>query len=135
MTTNQKVVGSNPAGRAKNPENESFPGHFSILKVIQVARLYSMDELKSILTPVFRKNGVRKATLFGSYSKGTATPASDVDLMVDSGLKGLSFFGLLEDVCSSLDCPVDLIDRQDIVPDSRIDQEIAQTGKVIYVHE
>ena len=100
-----------------------------------MARLYSMEELKSILTPVFQKNGVKKATLFGSYSKGTATQSSDVDLMVDSGLKGLSFFGLLEDVCSSLDCPVDLIDRQDIVPDSRIDQEIAQTGKVIYVHE
>lgn len=94
-----------------------------------------MEELKSILTPVFQKNGVKKATLFGSYSKGTATQSSDVDLMVDSGLKGLSFFGLLEDVCNSLDCPVDLIDTQDIVPDSRIDQEIARTGKVIYEHE
>lgn len=100
-----------------------------------MARMYSLEELKSILTPVFRKNGVRKATLFGSYSKGTATLTSDVDLMVDSGLKGLSFFGLLEDVCSSLDCPVDLIDTQDIVPDSRIDQEIARTGKVIYEYE
>ncbi|MBQ9197176.1 MAG: nucleotidyltransferase domain-containing protein [Clostridia bacterium] len=73
--------------------------------------------------------------LFGSYSKGTATAASDVDLMVDSGLRGIRFFGLLEDVCSSLDCPVDLIDTQDIVPNSRIDREIMQTGKVIYEHE
>ena len=100
-----------------------------------MSRMYTMEELKAILTPVFQKNGVKKAMLFGSYSKGTATAASDVDLMVDSGLRGIRFFGLLEDVCSSLDCPVDLIDTQDIVPNSRIDREIMQTGKVIYEHE
>ena len=52
----------------------------------------------------------------------------DLDIMVDSGLKGLSFFGLLEDVCSSVDCPVDLIDIQDIEPGSVIESEILRTG-------
>lgn len=45
------------------------------------ASLYSIEQL----APVFQKNGVRKAILFGSYAKGTAQPASDVDLWVDSG--------------------------------------------------
>ena len=93
---------------------------------------YTMEQLKLALMPVFNKNHVRRATLFGSYAKGKATPRSDVDLLVDSGLHGMQFFGLLEDVSNSLECDVDLIDVQDIVPDSKIDQEIRHTGVVIY---
>ena len=93
---------------------------------------YTVDQLKVRLTPVFDKNKVRRATLFGSYVKGEATSRSDVDLLVDSGLHGMQFFGLLEDVCNSLECDVDLIDVQDIITNSKIDQEIRHTGIVIY---
>ena len=93
---------------------------------------YTVDQLKVRLTLVFDKNKVRRATLFGSYVKGEATSRSDVDLLVDSGLHGMQFFGLLEDVCNSLECDVDLIDVQDIIPNSKIDQEIRHTGVVIY---
>ena len=93
---------------------------------------YTVSQLESLLRPVFESNGVRRATLFGSYAKGSASPASDVDLMVDSGLRGLAFFGLLEDVCQSLGCDVDLIDSTQILPDSRVAQEIRRTGVVIY---
>ena len=50
---------------------------------------YTVDQLKVRLTPVFDKNKVRRATLFGSYVKGEATSRSDVDLLVDSGLHGM----------------------------------------------
>lgn len=93
---------------------------------------YTIEQLKQRLTPVFQENNVRKATLFGSYGKGQATTKSDVDLLVDSGLKGMRFFALLEDVCTSLDCEVDLIDVVDIVPNSPVDREIRRTGVVIY---
>ena len=93
---------------------------------------YTVSQLESLLRPVFERNGVRRATLFGSYAKGSASPASDVDLMVDSGLRGLAFFGRLEDVCQSLGCDVDLIDSTQILPDSRVAQEIRRTGVVIY---
>ena len=95
-------------------------------------RAYTVSQIKDRLTPVFHRNNVRWAVLFGSYSKGMATPQSDVDILVNSGLPGLSFFGLLEDVCQSLDCPVDLIDTQDVVPGSTIDREIQKTGIIIY---
>ena len=95
-------------------------------------RIYTKDQLISLLVPVFRQNHIRKATLFGSHAKGSATVRSDVDLMVDSGLHGLAFFGLLEDVRNSLQCDVDLIDTADIIPDSAIDREIQRTGVVIY---
>ncbi len=74
-----------------------------------------MDQLKSVLVPIFQKNKVRKATLFGSYGKGNPTVHSDVDLLADSGLRGLAFFGPVDDVCESLRCPVDLIDRYDAI--------------------
>ena len=93
---------------------------------------YTIDQLKSKLIPIFRSNNVRKATLFGSYSKGCAVKSSDVDLYVDCDLHGMRFFGLLEDVCTSLDCDVDLIHKDDVIPDSVIDHEIRSTGVVIY---
>ena len=94
--------------------------------------IYTVSQIKSKLNPVFRRNNVRKAVLFGSYSKGFATANSDVDILVDSGLPGLSFFGLLEDVCQSLGCQVDLIDTEDVIPGSDIEREIERTGTVIY---
>lgn len=95
-------------------------------------RAYTTDQIMTLLTPVFRQNNIRKATLFGSYAKGTATSKSDVDLLVDSGLHGLAFFGLLEDVNRSLQCEVDMIDTSDVIPNSEIDREIQRTGVVIY---
>ena len=97
-----------------------------------MSRVYTVSELKNILTPIFRQNGVRRAVLFGSYAKGAATPRSDVDLLVDSGLRGLAFFGLLEDVVSALEIPVDLLDVSQITVDSQIDREIKKSGVSIY---
>lgn len=97
-----------------------------------MSKLYTVPELKELLTPVFEKNGVRQAVLFGSYAKGTATKRSDVDLLVDSGLRGLAFFGLLEDVASLLEAPVDLLDVTQITSGSSIDLEIRESGVRIY---
>lgn len=95
-------------------------------------KVYSVPELKQILAPVFASHGVKEAVLFGSYAKGTATATSDVDLVVDSGLRGLSFYGLLESVCTALEVPVDLIDVSQIDQGSLVDQEVARTGVTIY---
>ncbi len=95
-------------------------------------KVYTIPELKTILSPVFAEHGVKRAVLFGSYAKGVATPRSDVDLVVDSGLRGLAFFGLLESVATALDTPVDLIDVSQIERGSRIDKEVAQSGVKIF---
>ena len=59
---------------------------------------YSVSQIKKILSPIFEAHHVRRAVLFGSYAKGTARERSDIDILVDSGLRGLAFYGLLEDV-------------------------------------
>lgn len=94
--------------------------------------VYSINELKTALKPVFSQYGIRSATLFGSYAKGSANTRSDVDILVDSGLKGLQFFGLLESVSSALQIPVDLIDVTQLEAGSEIAREIKRTGVPIY---
>ena len=92
----------------------------------------SIERIRISLMPVFKEHNVRKAILFGSYAKGTERANSDIDIFVDSGLKGLKFYGLLEDVATSLEKPVDLIDSSQVKQDSKVFQEINDTGIVIY---
>lgn len=93
----------------------------------------SRAKIKKCLTPIFRKYGVKKAILFGSYGKGTATEQSDVDLLVDSGLKGLRFVGLIEEARIALDGKdIDMFDVAHIEKGSLIDSEITETGVLLY---
>lgn len=96
-------------------------------------RVYSFEEIKDRLFPVFRQYDVKRAVLFGSYSKGTATRKSDIDLLVDSGLRGLGFVGLIEAVRGALGGKeIDMFDVSHVEKGSCIDEEIAQTGVEIY---
>ena len=94
--------------------------------------VYTIPQLRDILSPIFGKYDIRKAVLFGSYGKGIASPQSDVDLLVDSGLRGLRFVGFLGDIQNAVGKDVDLFDVTHIIPDSLIDHEIQQTGVVLY---
>ena len=94
--------------------------------------IYTQDQIRNILYPVFKEHHVHKALLFGSYVKGMARAESDIDIVVDSGLQGLSFYGLLEYVVTSLDKKVDLLDVTQIIHESEIDKEIKRTGVLIY---
>ena len=94
--------------------------------------IYTISELQAVLSPIFASHGVKRATLFGSYGKGTATQNSDIDLLVDSGLHGLSFVGFLDEVQRAVGKEVDLLDITHIQPGSLIDREIQATGVVVY---
>ena len=52
--------------------------------------------------------------------------------LVDSGLRGLAFFGLLERVSEALETPVDLIDVTQIEKGSEIEQEIQRSGVALF---
>ena len=92
----------------------------------------TVESIKEALYPVFCRYNIKKAVLFGSFAKGTAKENSDVDIFVDSGLKGLKFYGLLEDVTTNLDRQVDLIDSSQIAQESGVMDEINKTGIIIY---
>ena len=63
--------------------------------------------------PQFSK--IKNASLFGSYSKGTATPSSDVDLFIDID-DNFSLFDLADlqrELEKSLGKKVDIVTRTD----------------------
>lgn len=94
--------------------------------------VYSIEQIKSILTPIFKSYKVNRAVLFGSYVKGIATQESDIDLLVDSGLRGLRFVGLMEEVRNAVDKEIDMLDVSHIEKNSRIEDEINRTGVLLY---
>jgi len=95
-------------------------------------QIYTINQIREKLDSVFKRYGIRKAILFGSYGKGTATQKSDIDLLVESNLKGLRFVGFTEDVKEAVDKDVDVFDVSHIKKDSEIDSEITETGVMIY---
>ncbi len=72
---------------------------------------YTLAELRALITPVAKKHGVKRVSVFGSYGRGEATAASDVDLHIENGkirtLWQLSAFYL--DMEESLKVPLDLV--------------------------
>lgn len=72
---------------------------------------YSIDELRSIISPIAQAHGVASVSLFGSYAKGLADKESDVDLKIDKGAL-ISLFqlcGFRLAVEDALKLPVDLV--------------------------
>ena len=55
--------------------------------------------------------GVQNLRIFGSVAKGTSTPDSDIDFLVDlkQNRSLLDLGGLLMDLQSLLDCKVDIV--------------------------
>lgn len=58
--------------------------------------IYTVPELRQIISPIAKAYGVDRIYLFGSYARGSADADSDIDLRVDKGpLKGLFSLGAL----------------------------------------
>lgn len=75
-----------------------------------MAAQYSIDELRSIITPLAKAYGAERIYLFGSYARRDMTEHSDIDLRIDKGqIRGLALAGLLVDLEDALGVPVDLL--------------------------
>ncbi len=97
-------------------------------------KIYTIEEIKEILTEVLKKFAVKKATLFGSYAKNLANSKSDIDLVIDSEgkLLNINFYGLLEDLVQNLKKNIDLFEISEIQKDSVIYKSIEKEGVVVY---
>jgi len=96
--------------------------------------MLTIAEIQSKLIPIFKKNGIRKAVLFGSYAVGMATEHSDIDLWIDDAglIRGFRFFGVRGELEDAIGRQVDLIAARTVIPNSLIDTEIKQKGMIIY---
>ena len=97
-------------------------------------KIYTIEELKTILQDIFKNSAVKRAILFGSYAKNKPTSKSDIDLVIDSEgqLLNINFYGLLEELVERLQKSVDLFEISEIQKNSKIYENIQNEGVTVY---
>jgi len=115
-------------------KNISCYNKYGCKEALRMEKIYSLEEIKEMLRPIFMTNAVYKAVLFGSYAKGNATNKSDIDIVIDSKgeLLNINFYGLLEEIIETLKKKVDLLEISEIKQDSPIYEEIQREGVLLY---
>lgn len=91
-----------------------------------------VEDIKRKCTQVFEKYDINFCYLFGSYAKHKAVPTSDVDLLVSANIKGLKFYGLIEDIRNALHKKVDVLDINQLKDNLELTEEILKEGIKIY---
>ena len=96
--------------------------------------IYTIEDIKKIVSEILATTEVEKAILFGSYAKKIPTKYSDIDILIDSNgkVKGLKFFAIIDMIREKLDKDVDVLEKSEIDKNSKIEKEIEKTGVVIY---
>jgi len=97
-------------------------------------KVYTIEEIKLILSNLLENMPVYKVVLFGSYANNSADSSSDLDFILDTnntlmGFKLLNLIALIED---AFEKQVDAFEVAEIIEDSRIDKEIRESGVVVY---
>ena len=109
--------------------------------VEQLSKINYIDEETGILeledivrkcNEVFERYEVSFCYLFGSYAKGKATQTSDVDLLISVNVKGLKFYGLVEEIRTALHKKVDVLDMNQLKENIELTEEIFKDGIKIY---
>lgn len=77
-------------------------------------KIYSLNEIKATAYPIASRSGIAALYLFGSYSRGEATPNSDIDFLVDRGSLDdlLQLGGLVSDLKDAFEKKVDVLTIQ-----------------------
>lgn len=82
-----------------------------------MSQIYSLPQIKTIVSDYAEQYGADRVYLFGSYARGDMTSNSDIDLRIDKGrIRGLEFAGLLCDLEDAFGKSVDLISTRGIDP-------------------
>lgn len=107
----------------------------------KLTRINPIDEEHGVLeikdieqkcAKVFVRYDVEYCYLFGSYAKAKAEPTSDVDLLISANVKGLKFYGLVEEIRTTLHKRVDVLDINQLKNNFELTQEILKDGIKIY---
>jgi uncharacterized protein len=69
-----------------------------------------MQDLTNTIVPILVKYDVKKASIFGSYARGTNDEKSDIDILIEPPDKmGVSIVRLKRDLESALNKKVDIV--------------------------
>ena len=94
--------------------------------------ILNVEQIKEICTDIFKDGDIEYCYLFGSYAKGSATETSDVDLLISTPLSGIGFYGLVESLREGLKKKVDVLNREQLVDNPDLMNEILKDGIKIY---
>ena len=94
--------------------------------------LLTIEDITRKCANVFQHYEVKFCYLFGSYAKGKETPVSDVDLLISADVKGLKFYGLVEELRVALKKKVDVLDINQLKDNLELTEEILKDGIKIY---
>ena len=77
-----------------------------------------MEEIRERILPVLLRHGVKRAGIFGSVARGSQSPDSDVDILVETDGQAslLDFIGIKLDLEDVLGHSVDLVEYAAIKP-------------------
>ena len=103
-----------------------------LTEITEEKGLLTIESIKQTVSDICARNNITMCYLFGSYAKGYATETSDVDLLIDTTITGLSFFGLIEEFREALHKKVDLLRLDDVKNNKELLLEIMKDGVKIY---
>ncbi|MCX6723918.1 MAG: nucleotidyltransferase family protein [Candidatus Staskawiczbacteria bacterium] len=92
----------------------------------------SIKEIKKKINPILKRNGVKRAAIFGSYARGDQKKKSDIDIWVelDDEKSLFDLFGLQLELEKKMKKKIDLGEYCTIRP--RIKENILREQVLIY---
>lgn len=101
-------------------------------KIDETHGILDKEKIKDSVSEIMSRYDISFCYLFGSYAKGKATETSDVDLLIDTDITGLKYYGLVQELVDTLNKKVDLIKLSDAVQNTALVSEIFRYGERIY---
>ena len=100
-------------------------------------KVYTIEEIKDLIYHIFKKYGIEKAYIFGSYARGEANKKSDVDIMIKKGnIKTLlQLSALAYEIEQILKKQVDIVIEETYTDDIQYDSENIKLAKNIFYDE
>ncbi|MCQ2535556.1 MAG: nucleotidyltransferase domain-containing protein [Lachnospiraceae bacterium] len=94
--------------------------------------ILDLEDIEGICSDIFEKYPIEYVYLFGSYAKGLAKEDSDIDLLISSDLKGLKYFGMIEELRNGLKKKIDALNLSQLKDNLELTKEILKDGIKIY---
>lgn len=96
--------------------------------------VYSIEQIRDLVSPVAKKHNIKSVFLFGSYARGTATEGSDIDLIIDTSgteIKSLLHLAVIQDELETVfGKSIDLITQHSLEQRPQIPSELNFRSRV-----
>lgn len=105
-----------------------------------MGKIYTIEELADILSPIAQQYGIYRVCLFGSYARGEADEKSDIDLLIEGGrIRGaFALARLYDELENAFGKSVDLVTAEGMnhkanrEHNGRFRKNVGEDGKIIY---